>query len=58
MDDFIKFILVVFLIGAIIAGVAYLSSNFTNWDITTWFNANVVSEGVCSPSGNSVLFFK
>lgn len=58
MDDFIKFILVVVLIGAIVAGLAYLSSNFTNWDITTWFNAKAMSESMSLLSGNFALFCK
>lgn len=56
MDDLIKFIIAIVIIGAAVAGLAFLSDNFTNWDVTTWFNfGEVLSEGRILPSGDFAL---
>lgn len=58
MDDFVKFIIAIVVIAVVAIGLAYLSNNFTNWDITTWFDFKTVSESRFLFSDNSVLFRK
>ena len=51
MDDLVKFIIAIIVIAAVAVGLAYLSDNFTNWDVTTWFDFNKgITEGVIMPS--------
>lgn len=56
MDDFIKFVIGLLIIGVVAIVLGFLTSGFQNWDVTTWFDFDgLVSEGSDMFSGTSSI---
>ncbi len=38
MDDIIKLVILIAIVAVLAVGLAFLSDNYTNWDVASWFD--------------------